>query len=63
MKRLVYYEGVSMARRRNTPRKQIKGYGRIKKLALIESLNQDWHDLAENWSANVDRPGPSLPSG
>jgi putative endonuclease len=30
--------------------KQIKGWRRSKKYALIESQNPDWRDLAEEWS-------------
>jgi putative endonuclease len=29
--------------------KQIKGWGRVKKIALIESVNPDWRDLSEDW--------------
>jgi putative endonuclease len=47
--RLVHYEnfsGVLAAIRRE---KQIKGWLRSKKIALIESTNRDWKDLSENW--------------
>jgi putative endonuclease len=47
--RLVYAEStphvlVALARE-----KQIKGWARHKKLALIESLNPEWLDLASEW--------------
>ena len=47
--RLVYYEhtpdvGAAIARE-----KQIKRWRREKKVALIESANRDWHDLAAGW--------------
>ncbi|MFQ5799118.1 MAG: GIY-YIG nuclease family protein [Bacteroidota bacterium] len=47
--RLVYYEattdiGVAIARE-----KQIKGWLRAKKIALIESLNPKWEDLSVEW--------------
>ncbi len=29
--------------------KQIKGWLRAKKMALIESINPDWRDLSEAW--------------
>ena len=29
--------------------KQIKGWLRAKKIALIESVNPDWRDLSEDW--------------
>jgi len=47
--RLVYYErfiGVATAIQRE---KQIKGLLRIKKLALIVSMNPEWKDLSEGW--------------
>jgi len=47
--RLVWYESgdnihVAIARE-----KQIKGWLRAKKIALIESMNPDWLDLSEDW--------------
>ena len=33
--------------------KQIKGWLRTKKIALIESLNPRWADLAEHWDGIV----------
>ncbi len=47
--KLVYFEEFSDARQAITREKQIKGWLRVKKLALIESANPDWHDLAESW--------------
>ncbi len=48
-KMLVYYEAgdditVAIARE-----KQIKGWLRAKKIALIESMNPEWKDLSEDW--------------
>jgi putative endonuclease len=49
--RLVYVEEtpdmVSAIRRE----RQIKGWTRAKKVALIESVNPGWADLAESWFA------------
>ena len=62
IKRLVYFEtfvGPENAIRRE---KQIKGYSRVKKLALIGSLNHDWNDLAEHWFADVHPTDFSLRS-
>jgi predicted GIY-YIG superfamily endonuclease len=59
----VYYEAFRWPEEAIRREKQIKGYARVKKLALIQSLNQHWHDLAENWATDVHRPGPSLRSG
>jgi putative endonuclease len=47
---LVYFEvtedvGAAIARE-----KQIKGWLRIKKIALIESMNPKWTDLSARWS-------------
>jgi len=68
--RLVYYEhtpdvGAAIARE-----KQIKRWRREKKVALIESTNRDWHDLAAGWfsewaesDANNARRDPSAPFG
>jgi putative endonuclease len=47
--KLVYYEAgdnVSVAIARE---KQIKGWLRAKKIALIESMNPEWRDLSEDW--------------
>ena len=46
---LVYYESgdnISVAIARE---KQIKGWLRAKKVALIESMNPNWEDLSEDW--------------
>ena len=47
--RLLYFEvfnDVLVAIKRE---KQIKGWTRTKKIALIESVNRDWKDLTEQW--------------
>jgi putative endonuclease len=46
--RLVYYEIFDGPIAAITREKQLKGWRREKKLALIESLNPTWLDLAEN---------------
>ncbi|MEZ2347486.1 GIY-YIG nuclease family protein [Terriglobus sp. RCC_193] len=46
--RLVYYEIYDGPMAAITREKQLKGWRREKKLALIESLNPTWLDLAEN---------------
>jgi len=33
--------------------KQLNGWVRRKKIALIESLNPRWQDLAEKWGAQM----------
>ncbi len=47
--RLVYYENFSGALAAIRREKQIKGWLRAKKIALIESVNRDWKDLSDNW--------------
>jgi putative endonuclease len=61
--RLVYFEIIKEALTGIQREKQIKSYARVKKLALIASMNPDWADLAEPWYANVARADPSLRSG
>jgi putative endonuclease len=47
--RLVYYESTSDAISAIAREKQLKGWKRIRKLRLIESMNPEWKDLAEGW--------------
>jgi len=47
--RLVYYEVWSDIREAIAREKQIKGWLRAKKIALIESINPGWEDLSEEW--------------
>jgi putative endonuclease len=52
-KRLVYYErydDVYVAKRRE---RQLKGWRRDKKIALIEKMNPRWEDLAEHWGREM----------
>lgn len=56
--RLVYYEThrdvhVAIARE-----KQLKGWLRKKKIALIQTINPLWHDLSADWYAHGD-PSPA----
>ena len=44
--RLVYYEETSDIKAAITREKQIKGWLRAKKIALIESMNPEWKDLS-----------------
>ena len=60
--RLVYVEGTTDVHAALAREKQLKGWLRSKKVALIESVNADWEDLAASWF----EPGitdPSLRSG
>jgi putative endonuclease len=47
--RLVYFETTTDIRAAIAREKQIKGWRRSKKIALIESMNPEWRDLAEDW--------------
>ena len=61
---LVYFEetndvGAAIARE-----KELKGWLRSKKLALIESMNPQWQDLSREWfGINNARPGVSRTTG
>jgi putative endonuclease len=47
--RLVYFEATNDVHAALAREKQLKGWLRKKKIALIESLNPEWKDLAERW--------------
>ena len=49
MTRLVYFEATSDVNAAIEREKQLKGWLRAKKVALIESINPDWRDLSEEW--------------
>src|SRR5438034_165291 len=49
--RLVHYERFISVAAAIQREKQIKGLLRIKKLALIVSMNPEWKDLSEGWYA------------
>jgi putative endonuclease len=58
--RLVYYEGFDDVQKAIGREKQLKGWRRAKKIALIESKNPRWEDLAEKWGAQMAFPGESI---
>ncbi len=47
--RLVYFERYSDPRTGINREKKIKGWKRIKKIALVVSQNPTWRDLSEDW--------------
>jgi len=53
LKKLVYFEETIDVNAAITREKQIKGWLRKKKVALIESMNPDWKDLTEDWHATA----------
>jgi putative endonuclease len=46
---LVYYEFIEDVISAISREKQIKGWLRIKKIELIESMNPNWRDLSKDW--------------
>jgi putative endonuclease len=57
---LVYCESVGDVHAAIAREKQIKGWTRAKKVALIEAMNPEWDDLGAAWVSGSD---PSLRSG
>jgi putative endonuclease len=57
--RLVFYETSTDVHAAIEREKQIKGWLRAKKIALIESTNPTWDDLSSSWSD--DRTKMSTP--
>ena len=62
--KLVYYEATEDIKSAIAREKQIKGWLRSKKVALIESMNPYWEDLAEAWVPEPPAsPDPSSTTG
>jgi putative endonuclease len=59
-KRLVYWESYDSVLRAIGREKQLKGWRRSKKIALIEKKNPRWQDLSERWSKTLLFPGESM---
>src|SRR5688572_4914427 len=57
---LVYFETFKGPVEAILREKQIKSYARVKKIAMIDSSNPEWNDLAEHWFADVNRADSSL---
>jgi putative endonuclease len=57
VRQLVHVEMTSDVRAAIAREKQIKGWSRAKKLALIEENNPQWIDLAASWIANSHLSG------
>jgi len=55
LNQLVYYESFYYPDAAIAREKQIKGWLRSKKIALIESMNPRWDDLARDWQ-NMYKP-------
>ena len=53
--RLVYFEAFSQVDDAIAREKEIKGWVRRKKIALIESTNPKWDDLSREWQ-DINKP-------
>jgi putative endonuclease len=63
-RRLVYAESFTDIRVAISREKQVRSWVRAKKIALIETMNPTWKDLAEGWFPEVGLiADPSLCSG
>jgi putative endonuclease len=51
---LVYYQVTDSARAAIAREKQIKGWLRKKKIALIEGMNPRWQDLSDGWFEKME---------
>ena len=58
--RLVYYESYDNVHKALSREKQLKGWRRSKKIALIDKKNSRWKDLAENWDKEIALSGQSI---
>jgi len=52
--RLVYFESTSDVLSAIAREKQLKGWLRARKVALIESINPTWRDLSDDWNREAD---------
>jgi putative endonuclease len=58
--RLVHYETYRYVQSAISREKQLKGWRREKKIALIEKDNPRWQDLAEHWGREMRFRGQPL---
>ena len=61
--RLVYYEKFQYVGNAIRREKEIKGWDRAKWVALIESENPTWEDLAEDWGRPIELLKPVAGAG
>jgi len=54
---LVYYESYADIQEAIAREKQIKGWLRARKIALVDSVNPRWDDLSAGWSMGRDSSG------
>ena len=55
--RLVYFEEYLRIEQAIAREKEIKGWVRLKKNALVDAVNPDWDDLAKDWYPDEQRKG------
>ena len=60
--RLVWFEHYKYVYAALEREKQIKGWNRAKKIAIIEQMNPSWSDLSEAWHAATADPSTTLRS-
>lgn len=58
--RIVYYENFDDVYKAIGRERQLKGWSRAKKIALIEWKNPRWEDLAEMWGAEMRFAGEAI---
>ena len=58
--RLVYFESFDDIHKAIGREKQLKGWRRAKKTALIEAMNPRWEDLAEKWGSEMAFAGQAI---
>jgi len=51
--KLVYFETISDVRAAIAREKELKGWVRRRKVALIESVNPSWNDLSPEWMRSL----------
>ena len=61
--KLVYFEYTENVIAAISREKQLKGWRRSRKVALVQSANPNWLDLAADWNEDPDISAPSLRSG
>lgn len=57
---VVFYEGFDDVHKAIGREKQLKGWRRSKKIALIEAKNPRWADLAESWGSRMAFTGEPI---
>jgi len=62
-RRLVFFEKYGHVAQAIRREKQLKGWTRAKKIALIEAMNPRWQDLSENWGREILFPQQSKSDG